>query len=188
MTSARPIPEGVPSARRSKRYQLPCNALVLRRTINNLGEPYISKKYSYAAYALCAALGCASAAVLADDHGYKQGAVMNVARIRTVNGHFDEYMKWLSTSWKQQEEAAKKAGDIVSYQVVQIEPRTPDDPDLLLMVTYKNWAALDGSRDKQDAILKQVAGSLAAASQAQVERSKIRRVLGSSTMQVLDLK
>ena len=135
-----------------------------------------------------ATLAFMSVSAFADDHGYSEGLVVNVARIRTVDGKFDEYMKWISTTWKQQQEAAKKAGYLVSYEVMTVEPRTPDDPDLFLITRYKNWAALDGATDKADAISKQVEGSVAAANQSQVARASIRRVLGSSTMQVLDLK
>jgi hypothetical protein len=113
---------------------------------------------------------------------------MNVSSIRTVDGKFDEYMKWLSTTWKAQNEAAIKAGYLVSYEVVGVEPRGPDDPDIYLVLTYKNWAALDGALAKADEITKQIEGSVAAANQSQYDRAKIRRVLGSTTMQVLKLK
>jgi hypothetical protein len=148
----------------------------------------MSIKSWLAAGAAAALLAGFSVTALADDHTYTEGSVVNVGRIRTVDGKFDEYMKWVDTTWKQEQEAAKKAGYIVSYQVIQVEARGPDDPDLLLIVTYKNWAALDGALAKGDAIAKQIEGSVAAASQSQVERAKIRRVLGSSTMQVLELK
>jgi hypothetical protein len=142
----------------------------------------------FAAAAVCAGLALLSTAALADDHAYSQGPVMNVARIRTVDGKFDDYMKWLDTTWKQEQEAAKKAGYIVSYQVISVEPRGPDDADLLLVITFKDWAALDGAIAKGDAIAKQIEGSVAAANQSESDRGKIRRILGSSTMQVLDLK
>ena len=138
--------------------------------------------------AACAVLAFASVTAFADDHAYTEGAVVNVARIRTVDGKFDEYMKWIDTTWKKQQEAAKKAGYITSYEVFSVEPRTAEDPDLYLITRYKNWAALDGALAKGDAIAKEVEGSVAAASASQVERAKIRRVIGSSTMQVLDLK
>jgi hypothetical protein len=124
---------------------------------------------------------------LADDHAYTEGSVVNVARIRTEFGRFD-YMKYLDTTWKLEQEAGIKAGFILSYEVLGVEPRGPEDADILLVVTYKNWAALDGALAKGDAIDKQVEGSLAKANQGAVDRSKIRRVLGSSTMQVLNLK
>jgi hypothetical protein len=145
-------------------------------------------KYRLAAYAAFATLACTSFTALADDHAYTEGPVVNVSRIRTVDGKFDEYMNWLATTWKQENEASMKAGYILSYEVLQVEPRELDDPDLLLRITYKNWAALDGALAKGDEIAKQIEGSVAAASKAQVERAKIRTVLGSATMQVLKLK
>ena len=141
-----------------------------------------------AVYAALTALACTSVTAFADDHAYTEGLIVNVARIRTVDGKFDDYMKWLGTTWKQQQEAAKKAGYLVSYEVIGVEPRTSDDPDLLLISRYKNWAALDGAMAKNDDIAKQIEGSVAASNKAQFERASIRRVLGSSTMQVLDLK
>jgi hypothetical protein len=148
----------------------------------------MSVKYRLAAYAAFATLACTSFTALADDHAYTEGPVVNVSRIRTVDGKFDDYMKWLDTTWKQEQEAAKKAGYILSYEVVGVEPREPDDPDLLLRITYRNWAALDGALAKGDAIAKEFEGSVAAANQAQADRAKIRTVLGSATMQVLQLK
>ena len=148
----------------------------------------MSTKHLLAAIAACAALTGVSASANADDHAYTEGGVVNVARIRTMDGHFDDYMKWLATTWKQEEEAAKKAGYITSYEVLTVEPRGPDDADILLVVRSKNWASLDGAIAKSDAIAKQIEGSVSASNQAQIDRAKIRRVLGSSTMQVLELK
>ena len=141
-----------------------------------------------ATFVALTALACTSVTAFADDHSYTEGQVVNVARIRTVDGKFDDYMKWLGSTWKQQQEAAKKAGYLVSYEVIAVEARTPDDPDLLLITRYKNWAALDGALAKGDEIAKLVEGSVAASNQAQFARASIRKVLGSSTMQVLDLK
>ena len=148
----------------------------------------MSINYRLAAVAALACLACTSFAALADDHAYTEGSVVNMAKIRTVDGKFDEYVKWLDTTWKKNQEAAMKAGDVLSYDVLSVEPRTMDDPDLILVVTYKNWASLDGAIAKNDAISKQVEGSVAAANQSQVGRASIRRVLGSETMQQLKLK
>ncbi|HZF15583.1 MAG TPA: hypothetical protein VE046_06540 [Steroidobacteraceae bacterium] len=141
-----------------------------------------------AAGAAFAALAFTSFAALADDHSYTEGAVVTVGYIRTVDGHFDDYMNWLDTTWKALQEAGKKKGYIVSYQVVSANPHGPDDPDLLLIVTYKNFAALDGGLAKGDEIAKLVEGSVAAANASQQDRAKIRRVLGGDTYQVLELK
>ena len=148
----------------------------------------MTTKLRLADIAALAGLACASVAAFADDHAYSEGGIVNVSRIRTVDGKFDDYMKWLDTTWKQEQEAAKKAGYITGYEVISVEPRASDDADLLLVIRYKNWAALDGALAKGDAVAKEVEGSVAASIQAQADRSKIRRVLGSSTMQVLELK
>jgi hypothetical protein len=141
-----------------------------------------------AARAVLVLLAFSSVAALADDHAYTEGPVVNVSRIRTVDGKFDDYMKWIATTWKAEQEAGKKAGDVIGYEVLSVEPRSPDDPDLLLVIRYKNWASLDGALAKGDAIAKQIEGSVAAANKAQADRASMRRILGSSTMQVLNLK
>ena len=141
-----------------------------------------------AAFAAFIGLMVMSAAALADDHAYTEGAVVNVAAIRTAYGKFDDYMKYLSTTWKAEQEAAKKAGYITGYRVVTVEARGENDPDIYLVINYKNWAAFDGATAKGDAIAKQVEGTLAASNQSAVDRGKIRRILGSWTGQELDLK
>jgi hypothetical protein len=145
-------------------------------------------KYQLAACAAFVGLSVTSAAALADDHAYTEGAVVNVAAIRTEYGKFDDYMNYLDTTWKASQEAAKKAGNIISYRVVLVEPRDENDPDIYLVTNYKNWAALDDATAKNDVIAKQVEGSLAASNQSAVDRGKIRRVLGSWTGQELVLK
>jgi hypothetical protein len=124
----------------------------------------------------------------ADGRNFSDGPVVNVTAIKTVDGHFDDYMQWLATTWKKQQEAAKKAGIITKYQVMIGQPQGPNDPDIYLVVEYKNWAAFDGLGGKLDAVSAQVEGSLEKANQSQSERAKIRTVLGSNTMQVAELK
>jgi len=146
------------------------------------------RKPVLAALAALVCFASASMTALADEHPYSEGPIVNVASIRTMEGKFDEYMGWLDTVWKKMQEESKKKGYIMDYEVLSVEPRGPDDPDLYLVITYKNWAALDGSIAKGDEIAKAAEGSLAAANKSQSERDKIRRVLGSQTMQRLVLK
>jgi hypothetical protein len=135
-----------------------------------------------------AALLAGAGLALADDHSYSEGPVVTVSSIRTLEGRFDDYMKWIDTVWKAEQAAAKKAGYITDYAVYLATPRGPDDPDVLLVTTYKNWAAFDGGLAKSDAISKQIEGSVQAANQADADRNKIRRVLGTSILQQAMLK
>ncbi len=124
----------------------------------------------------------------ADGRDWNDGPVVNVAAIRTVDGHFDEYMHWLATTYKRQQEAAKAAGLITSYRVMVVEARTAQDPDIYLVTEYKNWAALDRLGGKFDQVSAQVEGSVEKAAQSEADRAKIRTVLGSRTQQEALLK
>ena len=145
-------------------------------------------RHSVVAWAALVVMASGCGVALADDHAYTEGPVVSMGGIRTVDGRFDEYMKYLGGSWKQEMEAAKKAGLILDYKVIMVEPRGVDDPDLYLVITYKNWATMDGFEAKFDAVIKQFEGSVAASSQAMTDRNKIRRPVGSWTGQYLDLK
>src|SRR5437763_14615245 len=145
------------------------------------------KRHS-AAFAAFVGLAVTSVAAVADDHAYTEGPVVNVAAIRTEYGKFDDYMKYLDTTWKTEQEAAKRAGNIVSYRVGTVEARGENDATSYLVTNYQNWAAFDGATAKGDALAKQVEGTLTASNQSEVDRAKIRRVLGSWTGQELDLK
>lgn len=141
-----------------------------------------------AATALLGLSSLSATVALADGKDWSDGPVINVASIRTAEGHFDEYMHWLATTYKKQQEAAKKAGLITNYEVILIEPRGPNDPDVLLVTEYKNWAALDNLGGKFDKVSAEVEGSVEAAAKSDAERNKIRTVLGSRTEQVAILK
>jgi len=148
----------------------------------------MKRVYAMAAFAAFVCCGVFSQAAQAEDHPFTEGQVVRVSAIRTEYGKFDEYMRFLDTTWKATMEASKKAGYMTGYKVVVVEPRGENDPDIYLVQFFKNWAALDGGTVKGDEIAKQVSGSVAAANQGAVDRGKIRRVLGSWTGQELDLK
>ncbi|MDP9089697.1 MAG: hypothetical protein M3O26_13280 [Pseudomonadota bacterium] len=145
-------------------------------------------KKHLAAIAAFAGFALTSFAAVAEDHPFTEGPVVQVSGIRTEYGKFDDYMKYLGTTWKATQEASKKAGYTTGYKVISVEPRGENDPDIYLVVYYKNWAALDGATAKGDAISTQVEGSVAASNKGAVDRSKIRRTVGSWTGQELVLK
>jgi hypothetical protein len=148
----------------------------------------MSRHIQQAAWGALAAFACACIPAIAQDHAYSEGPVVNVSRIRTVDGKQDEYLHWLDTTWKQEQEAAKRRGYITDYRVYLATPYGPEDPDVYLVITYPNWAAFDGSLAKGDVVAKEVEGSVAASNQSEFDRAKIRRVLGSETIQEAVLK
>ena len=124
----------------------------------------------------------------AADRPYTEGPVSVVTAIRTETGMFDDYVAWLVGPWKQEMEAQKKAGIIVEYKVYATSPRNPNEPDLYLQVTYKNWASFDGLNAKLDPITEKLSGSIQKANAEAVGRGKMRKVLGDEILQQLILK
>jgi hypothetical protein len=127
-----------------------------------------------------------------DERGYTDGPVTEVAYLRIGYGHFEEYVAWLNSTWKPVMEGLKKAGLIVDYKVCRASPKSPDDPNIFLMITYKNMAAFGGDiGDKAvevDAVAEKVIGSIEVQNEARVFRNDYRTVLGTELIRELILK
>jgi hypothetical protein len=123
-----------------------------------------------------------------EDHAYTQGPVTIVSFVRTEPGMFEEYMRYLSNTYKKLLETQKKQGVVTDYAVYQTLPRGPQDADLILTVTYKNMAALDGLQERTDPLIKETFGSLPKAASASADRDKLRKQLGSQLVRQLILK
>ena len=147
-------------------------------------------KIRYIAMLAAAALSMGvNSPLLADDSkSYTEGPVSEVTSIRVKPGMFDAYMKWLDTTGKQIRDDEKKAGIIVDYAVYTVQPRSPQDPNLYLVITYKNMAALDGLEDRVEPLQKKIWGSRDAAAKAGADRESMREVLGTQLIRRLDLK
>lgn len=124
----------------------------------------------------------------AADRPYTEGPVSVVSSIRTEPGQFENYMSFLATTYNSLMEEAKKAGHVVDYAVYTTMPRGPDDPNLYLVVTYKNMAAMDGLSDRMDAVQQKVIGDQAARDAATIARGKMRTQLGSEMIREMILK
>ena len=84
-------------------------------------------------------------------------------------------------------EATKKAGIIIDYKVFTSTPPSPDHPDVILWITYKNMAALDRGVE-EEAVAKKVIGSTEVQNKARVGRNEYRKLLGSELIRELILK
>jgi hypothetical protein len=84
-------------------------------------------------------------------------------------------------------EAMKKAGLIVDYKAFRATPKSPDQPNVFLMITFENMAAFDKGVE-QEAVAKKVIGSTEVQNKARVHRNDYRRVLGNELIRELILK
>lgn len=145
------------------------------------------KKVTASLLALTFGLLLAVNANAQDSKYYKNGPVTMLSYIKTKPGKFDEYMAFVDGNYKTLMEANKKAGLILSYNVYFANPRSPQEPDLILSVTYPNFAALDKD-DEMDAVAAKVVGSTDVQSKGAADRESLRDVLGSEIIRELTLK
>jgi hypothetical protein len=123
-----------------------------------------------------------------DVRQYSEGPVTEVNYIQVEYGHFEEYIEWLASTWRPTMEATKKAGLIIDYKVFKLTPRSPEQPNIILWITYKNGgAALDHGVEQED-VAKQVIGSTKVQNKARVGRNQYRKPLGSEYVRELILK
>ncbi len=128
-----------------------------------------------------------TAATVADERAYTEGPVTLVTYIGVEYGHFEEYIDWLNSTWKPTMEATKKAGLIIDYKVFSATPQSPDQPNIILWITYKNMAALDNGVE-EEAVAKKVIGSTEFQNKARVGRNEYRKVLRREYIRELILK
>ena len=129
-----------------------------------------------------------TATAVAADRPYTEGTVSVVSSIRTEPGQGEAYMKYLATTYKQVMDEQKKAGIIVDWSVYTTRPRTADDPNLYLVTTYKNLAAMDGLQDRMEAIQEKLIGNQEARDAAMVARGKMRSMGGSEVIRKVEFK
>ena len=135
-------------------------------------------------FAFASIMGVAQAA----DRPYTEGTVSVVSSIRTEPGQHENYMKYLATTYRQLMDEQKKAGHIVDWSVYETRPRTPADPNLYLLTTYKNLAAMDGLQDKVEAIQEKIIGNQDARDAAMLARGKMRTLVGSEVIRKVEFK
>jgi hypothetical protein len=127
-----------------------------------------------------------------DARQYTDGPVTEVDYIRVEYGHIETYVDWLNSTWKPTMEAAKKAGLIIDYRVFRATPKSPDQPNIYLFITFKNMAATVGDNgdryDAFEAVTKKVIGSIEFQNKKRVQRGDYRKVLGTELIRELVLK
>src|SRR5579862_9940342 len=131
-------------------------------------------------------------ALAQNDRHYTDGPVTEVDYIQVEYGHFAEYIDWLNSTWKPTMEALKKAGLIIDYKVFKATPKSPDQPNMFLFLTFKNMAAYAGDNGDKGIELEYVARKVICNTECQnkarVVRNGYRKVLGTELIRELILK
>ncbi|MFL6759048.1 hypothetical protein [Sphingomonas sp.] len=149
-------------------------------------------KIAVALSAFLAASPIPGSAIAQDARQFSYGPVTEVDYIQVQYGHFDNYMKWVTSTWVPTMEAAKKAGLIIGYKVFRSSPKSVDDPNVYLEITFKDYASYAGDiGDKADAfeaVTEKVICSAECQNQARVRRNEDRKVLGTELVREIVFK
>lgn len=122
-----------------------------------------------------------------DERQYTDGPVTDVGYIRVEYGRFEDYVDWLNSTWKPTMEAMKEAGLIIDYKVCTAVAKSAHEPNVFLMITFENMAALDKGVELEE-VAKKVIGSTELQNKARVGRNEYRTVLGRELIRELILK
>lgn len=138
----------------------------------------------------CALLCCAFVlfvtAAGAQERSYKDGPVTVVTSVKVVDGQFENYMDFLSKTWRPIQEEAKAAGMVLEYHVMGAQAHSPDEADLYLVVTYPNMATFDDMDKKMDPITAKVTKmSIKQQDEASGKRTVMRQIIGQQLLREL---
>lgn len=122
------------------------------------------------------------------DRPYTDGPIWQVQFVNMKPGMTELYLKNLSEGWVKQMRAAKDAGLILDFKVFEAPNASDNDWNLMLMYELKNYAALDGMREKMTALSNKIFGNEETQHTQAVSRNDLRTLMGGRLTQELDFK
>jgi hypothetical protein len=135
----------------------------------------------------------ATVPALAQEH-YTEGPVWAVNYLRTKPGRYDDYMKYLRSTYLVSSGEAKKQGLILDTKILLNTPRDANDWDIAIATLYPSFAkAMDFNQaddDKRKAIAEKQFNTKDQAKQQEAiaPRFAMRDALGTRYMREVTLK
>lgn len=147
-----------------------------------------SKLIAVFAVALFAALG--SNAVSAQDHerGWETGHIVQVTNVHIKDGMFNAYVNDLNNVWRKFLEEQMKDGSVIDYGMYSNPNSRKGEPDLILTITYANWAAFDRGVEYFEDIGSKVLGSPEEMREANIDRGELREIGSTTVLQEIKFK
>lgn len=134
------------------------------------------------------ALGVSAIPAHAQNAPADPGLYVDVGWIDILDGGDVEYLNFLATEWRKNQEFAKSKGWIVDYSVLANVNARPGEPDLYLSTTFASMPDAAESLRRQEQWREHMKKSDAQMSAESGNRSKFRTVMGSMLLQQVILK
>jgi flagellar motor switch protein FliM len=91
----------------------------------------------------------------------------------------DRYARYLAGDWKNEQDAMRKAGYVLSYKVIRTEAHNPTDCNVILMTEYKDLATMEANADKAEQLGQELFGGTPKIESGYMDRSSYRDIIGS---------
>lgn len=114
---------------------------------------------------------------------FKEGSVWRISFVKVAPGQGERYVSDVGPKRKLVLDQAIQDKLILSYKMFNGLCIGREDWDFMFMVEYRNWAAIDGLREKLDAINEKFVGDETVVEEVLSCRSPIRELIGEKFMQ-----
>ncbi|MDH3339152.1 MAG: hypothetical protein OER22_13760 [Gammaproteobacteria bacterium] len=131
-----------------------------------------------------------STTVSAQDHErrWETGNIVQVTNVHIKDGMFNAYINDLNNVWRKFLEEQKKDGSVIDYGMYSNPNSRKGEPDLILTVTYANWAAFDRGAEYFEDIGSKVLGSPEDMRTANIDRGELREIGSITVLQEITFK
>lgn len=119
------------------------------------------------------------------DHPFTRGSVWKISYVQTKPGKLDDYLNDAAHVFERYQEKQKAAGRVLSYKILQLTDARDNEPNLLLMIEYPNYAVLDTPDAVWDQGRKELFGNIKGLNTAAVDREALRTLRGDVYAQEL---
>lgn len=120
---------------------------------------------------------------------YKLGSVWSIGYAKTKPGQFDNLMNGhIANVYTKYYDEMMKDGIVLSYKILSVTWPRDNEPNLIFLVEYNNWAAFDSPPEYWDGIVEKVIGSLDKATQSRIDREDLRTLRGGLVAEELLFK
>ncbi len=126
----------------------------------------------------------------AQDHtrNWENGHVVQVSEIHVKDGMFNAYVNDLNAGWRKFQEAQMEDGDVIRYGMYAATNARKGEANLILTVTYKNWAAFDRGVEYFEKIGAKIFGSTEDMRTENINRGELRELGSSYVLQEVKFK
>lgn len=134
------------------------------------------------------ALGSVTAWAQDHSRGWETGSIVQVTNVHIKDGMFNAYINDLNNVWRKFLEEQMKDGSVIDYGMYSNPNSRKGEPDLILTVTYANWAAFDRGAEYFEEIGSKVLGSPEEMRTANIDRGALREIGSTTVLQEIKFK